>query len=267
MNSFTQRLSARIRKSQSWLCVGLDISPEGLGAANPSLQEVKDHCRRVISATHELACAYKPNLAFFERWGADGFVWLSEVLAEIGPGVIKIGDAKRGDIGNTAQQYAMAFFDHFQFDAITVNPYMGEDSIKPFLDFPGKGVFILTRTSNPAAAFFQNHSEEGSPLYISVAKVCQSLNQNDNIGLVVGATAPAELKQIRDLVPGLPLLIPGVGTQGGNLKSSLLIGNSQGDAIINVSRGIAFAGDMSEREINRVARRYVDQMRRLMDEG
>lgn len=267
MNSFHAHLEQRIDLTRSWLCAGVDISPEGLGNPKASLQEVKDHSFRLIDAVRDLAAAFKPNLAFFERWGADGLVWLTEVIDHIGNDHLIIGDGKRGDIGNTARQYAISQFDHFGMDAVTVNPYMGADSIKPFLERPEKGAFVLCRTSNPSAAEFQSHRNDGEMIYESVVKTCLGLNVNKNIGLVVGATQPDELRTVRRLAPGLPLLIPGVGAQGGDLKSSVQIGNDGGIAIINVSRGIAFAGDHSPQAMRKAAFDYVQLMRRYRNES
>ncbi|NQV36775.1 MAG: orotidine-5'-phosphate decarboxylase [Candidatus Marinimicrobia bacterium] len=266
MKSFTSRLKERIESSQSWLCVGLDITPEGMGQKDASFGDVKQHAKMVIDATKDLAAAYKPNLAFFERWGIAGFEWLIEVIEQIGEGPVIIGDAKRGDIGNTAKQYAKSMFDYFHFDAVTVNPYMGVDSIAPFIERAQYGAFVLARTSNKSAANYQNHEKLGNPVYISVAKDCQGLNSNDNVGLVIGATAPEELKKIRKVAPDLPLLIPGVGTQGGDLETSIKIGNYSGPAIINVSRGISFAGDHSPDAIRKAAEDYVSEMREFMNE-
>ena len=147
-----------IKDRKSWLCVGLDISPDKLGSEN--LNVLKDHTYKVIDATREFAVAYKPNFAFFERWGAAGFTWLEETVSYIGTDYIKIADAKRGDIGNTAEQYAESIFNHFNFDYVTLNPYMGKDSIEPFLNKPEKGAFILCRTSNPSAKELQNISKK-----------------------------------------------------------------------------------------------------------
>lgn len=263
MEPFNSRLQARIDTIQSNLCVGLDISPEKLNISNPTLDDLKKHTFRVIDATVDLAAAYKPNLAFFERWGTYGFKWLEETLARIPDGPILIGDAKRGDIGNTASQYASSLFNYFNFDAVTINPYMGSDAIEPFLNEQGKGVFILCRTSNPSAVELQNIMEDEKPLYIRVAELASSLNRKNNVGLVVGATAPEEISKVREVCPGLPFLIPGIGAQGGDLEASFRAGNTNGIAIINVSRGISFAGDLSRDSIRSEALRYVTEMRAL----
>jgi len=264
MNSFNSRLSQHITTKQSWLCVGLDINPENLSIENPSLADLKTHTKKVIDATREFATAYKPNLAFFERWGSAGFVWLEETMKYIGRETITIGDAKRGDIGHTATQYARSLFDHFGFDAVTLNPYMGRDAIDPFIQNPEKGAFILCRTSNKSGGDLQNLNVNEKRLFETVAEFCAGLNEHDNVGLVVGATVPEEIDVIRSHAPGLPLLIPGVGAQGGDLEASLTAGNSNGSALINISRGICFSGDQSEEAIHTSAKNYVDKMRKIL---
>lgn len=266
MKSFITRLSEQITRKNSHLCVGLDISPEGLGNKNAKLSDLIDHSLNIINATVDLAVCYKPNLAFFERWGSDGFKWLEKVIGYIGNNAIIIADGKRGDIGNTAKQYAISIFDHFGFDAVTINPYMGSDSIKPFVENPEKGVFILCRTSNPSASELQELKVEENSLYEKVAKLAVELNINDNIGLVVGATAPSEIRKIRKIAPKLPFLIPGIGAQGGDLEKSMQFGNENGIAIINISRGISFAGNMSSDAIKNAAQDYVEKMREIINE-
>ena len=155
MESFNSNLKKVVRHKRSWLCVGLDMNPDALGKND--LTGLKEHSFKVIDATREFAVAYKPNFAFFERWGAVGFAWLEEIVEYIGNEHIKIADAKRGDIGNTASQYAKSIFDHFGFDSVTLNPYMGTDSIMPFIKDKNKGAFILCRTSNESAKDLQNH--------------------------------------------------------------------------------------------------------------
>ena len=263
MKSFTTRLSEQITKNKSHLCVGLDISPEGLGSKNSKLSDLIDHSIKVIDATIELAVSYKPNFAFFERWGSDGFKWLEKIIEHIGNNCIIIADGKRGDIGNTAKQYTISLFNHFGFDAVTINPYMGSDSIKPFIEDTEKGVFILCRTSNRSALELQDLQIGNNNLYEEVAKMAVVLNINDNIGLVVGATAPSEIRKIRNIAPNLPFLIPGIGAQGGDLEKSMQYGTKNGIAIINISRGISFAGDMSSMAINNAAQDYVDKMREI----
>lgn len=267
MKSFNSRLSDVIREKGSHLCVGLDMNPEELGSTSSSLNELKAHAYKVIDATQDLAAAFKPNLAFFERWGSAGFKWLEETMEYFGDDTIIIGDGKRGDIGNTAKQYAHSLFNHFGFDAVTLNPFMGKDSIAPFTNNPEKGVFILCRTSNPSAVDFQNQPIGNEMLFDKVAKMAVDWNSNDNVGLVVGATAPEEISRVRKQAPGLPFLIPGIGVQGGDLNRSMKDGNTDGIALINVSRGISFAGDLSEKAIWNAAQNYVDQMRGITNES
>ena len=264
MNSFNSRILKEIEDKQSHLCVGLDITPENFDNANPSIDDLKNHTYKVIDATRDIAVAYKPNLAFFERWGSKGFQWLEETMEYIGSDVITLGDAKRGDIGNTAKQYAMSLFDHFGFDSVTLSPFLGLDSIKPFVDNPNKGAFILCRTSNSSASEIQDMSLESKELlYEQIAKLAVKWNENDNVGLVVGGTVPEEINRVREIAHNLPLLIPGIGAQGGDLKKSMKYGNQNGVALINISRGISFAGDLSEKSIRKSALEYLDKMRDL----
>jgi orotidine-5'-phosphate decarboxylase len=242
--TFLEKLLETSRRNSSWLCVGLDPDsgslPSCLGKeANPPLE----FCRRIIDATKDLVCAYKPNIAFFEVLGEAGWPTLREVIGSIPKGIPVILDAKRGDIGNTAKMYARAYFQGLGVDAVTVNPYMGTDSIAPFLEYEGKTSFILCLTSNPSATEFQGGELEEKPLYHQVAEMANSLNRGGNCGLVVGATKPEQLHQLRQLCPELPFLIPGVGAQGGDLESTVQYGSDeQGNlAIVNISRAILYA--------------------------
>ena len=280
MKPFNLRLSKLIKSKRSHLCVGLDMNPEAMGSSNTALDELKKHSLKVIDATSDLASAFKPNLAFFERWGSEGFKWLEALMDYFPDDLIIIGDAKRGDIGNTAKQYAYSLFTHFDFDAVTLSPYMGKDSITPFIDNPEKGAFILCRTSNPSAVDLQNQqiNIESSDqtvqrideipnemLFDKTAQLCVEWNKNNNVGIVVGATAPQEISRIRSHAPSLPFLIPGIGAQGGDLTQSMLDGNKNGDALINISRGISFSGDLSSKAIRNAAKDYLSQMREIID--
>ena len=263
MISFNNKLIEHANNAKSLLCVGLDINPDNL--ESNSLSDLIDYSKIVIDHTRDYAFAYKPNFAFFERWGAVGFAWLEKTVSYIGDQTIKIADAKRGDIGNTAEQYAESVFKHFGFDSVTVNPYMGTDSIMPFINDKDKGAFVLCRTSNRSAKDLQDHLVNGVPLYEHVAQMVKDLNKLDNVGLVVGATAPDELDRIRSIVPDASLLIPGVGAQGGDLAHCLKVGNQSGVGLINVSRDISFRGDMSEAAIHGAASDYVEKMREVMN--
>jgi orotidine-5'-phosphate decarboxylase len=235
---FVDKLLSASRKNRSWLCIGLDPDPELM----PEV-EVLQFNKAIIEATNDLVCAYKPNLAFYEALGTQGLAILEQTVRHIPADIPVIADAKRGDIGNTARAYAKALFSVLGFDAATVNPYLGFDSIEPFIDYQDKGVFILCRTSNKGAADFQDLPTNGQPLYEAVAHKAKEWNTYGNIGLVVGATYPEELKKVRSICPDMPLLIPGVGAQGGDLASAVRHGaDVRGEkAIINVSRQILYA--------------------------
>ena len=240
------------RQHNSLLCVGLDPEPDRFPAhlrSMPVAQAVVHFCQAIIDATAPYVCAYKPNLAFFEVLGPEGMYVFQEVLRAIPAPVPIIADAKRGDLGNTARNYAAALFDVYGCDAVTVNPYLGYDSVAPFLAYQQKGVLLLCRTSNPSAHDFQDLPVQGEkgqvrPLYEVVARRVQSWNEAGNCGLVVGATYPQELRAIRALCPNMPILIPGVGVQGGDLEASVIAGvDAMGEkAIIAVSRSVLYAG-------------------------
>lgn len=254
--SFLEKLLAASRQNDSLLCVGLDPELSRLPAHLKDLPveaAVVRFCREIIEATAPYVCAFKPNVAFFEALGLNGAHILKEVLKVVPVEIPVILDAKRGDIGNTAQHYALAVFDVLGCDAVTLNPYLGFDSVSPFLNYPDKGVILLCRTSNPGARDFQDLSVQAPdgqirPLYEVVAQRVQSWNTQGNCALVVGATYPAELKVIRALCPTLPILIPGVGAQGGELAAAVSAGvDAHGErAIISVSRSILYAGSGDE---------------------
>jgi orotidine-5'-phosphate decarboxylase len=236
---FVSRLLNASRRNRSLLCVGLDPDPSKL-----PVKDVFEFNRAIIDATSDLVCCYKPNLAFYEAMGIRGLQTLKKTVAYIPRDIPVIGDAKRGDIGNTAAAYARALFDYYKFDAVTVNPYLGYDSVKPFLDYRNKGIFVLCRTSNSSASDFQDLVDNfGMKFYQSVALRARDWNKGGNVGLVVGATYPEELKEIRKLCPDMPLLIPGIGAQGGDLELSVRYGaNAFGEeAIISATRQVIYA--------------------------
>jgi len=236
---FVDKLLAASRDNHSLLCIGLD--PDTARMPKMSIAEFN---KAIIAATSELVCAYKPNLAFYEALGIPGLEALEQTIDYIPDHIPIIGDAKRGDIGNTAKAYAKGLFEAFSFDAATINPYLGFDAVEPFLKFEDKGIFILCRTSNPSAADFQDLTgADGRPLYEVVAGKAREWNTASNIGLVVGATYPQELKKIRQLCPDMPILIPGIGAQGGDLVQAITDGvDDQGEkAIIAVSRQVLYA--------------------------
>ncbi len=255
--TFQEKLRAAVEKNNSLLCVGLDTDLDRL----PEGMSIPEFNRAIIDATHDIVCAYKPNLAFYEVGGRKGMEALDETLAHIPADIPVIGDAKRGDIGNTAMYYARALFDVLGFDAATVNPYLGYDSVEPFLRYVDKGVFLLCRTSNRSARDFQDLKSDGRPLYEHVALRALEWNTHDNLGLVVGATYPDELGSIRAICPSLPLLIPGVGSQGGDLEAVVDHGldASSAGALINVSRAVLYAS--AEADFAEAARRAAMQLR------
>ncbi len=241
--NFTEKLAGATRKNDSLLCIGLDPDPELM----PDKLGILEFNRAIIDATHDLVCAYKLNFAFYEVFGGEGFDILKRTVGCIPDEIPVIGDAKRGDIGNTARAYAQAIFSNLNFDATTVNPYLGFDSIEPFIQYRDRGVFILCRTSNPSSADFQSLNcktdKQCSPLFELVAAKASQWNSFGNIGLVVGATYPQELKLIRQSHPDMPLLIPGIGAQGGDLEKAVIYGvdDSGEKAIISSSRQIIYA--------------------------
>lgn len=240
MTNFFQRLEQRAREADSLLCVGLD--PRGTNA-----DAVREECFRLIDATAGVACAFKPNSAFFEALGAAGWQALREVIAHVPADIPVILDAKRGDIADTAQAYAAAAFDQLGAHAITINPYLGGEALQPFLARPERGAFVLCKTSNPGADEFQGIPLEtgDGALYEVVARHARAWNVNGNVGLVAGATDPQALARVRAAAPELWLLVPGVGAQGGDLQAALRAGlRADGlGVLVNVSRSIARAND------------------------
>ena len=258
METFFSFLAKRVDDCSSLLCVGLDPHPSDLPAATAGA--ARDFCLRLIVATAPYAAAFKPNAAFFEIYGPEGWAALKEIIAAIHEQSDRLGsmipvilDAKRGDIASTAEAYARSAFEMLGAHAITLSPYLGRDSIDPFLAYKEKGVFLLCKTSNPGAGDFQDLdlarvsglSQGPMRLYEYVAQLAQTWNIGNNLGLVVGATQPESLERVRAAAPDLWFLVPGVGSQGGELETALkagLRGDNKG-MLINVSRGIARAGD------------------------
>lgn len=250
--TFTQRLAHSWQHSNSMLCVGLDpdISrmPEGYGTS-PS--EIERFCMEIVKATAEFACAFKPQIAYFAANRAE--TALENILAyanEIAPHATTILDAKRGDIGATAKQYAIEAFERYKADSVTLSPYMGGDSVEPYHAYADRGLFLLCRTSNPGGNDFQFlNTEKNEPLYQTVAKLATTAwNPHQQVGLVVGATYPDEIKTVRSLVGDSPLLVPGIGAQGGDLLNTVKNGLcSQGwGLLINSSRAILYASHKAD---------------------
>lgn len=261
MTGFHSKLNKATNKNNSLLCIGLD--------PDPNLLPIKDIAlfnREIIDATKDLVCCYKPNLAFYESLGMDGLLALEQTISHIPSDIPIIGDAKRGDIGSTAQAYAKALFDIWAFDAVTVNPYLGKDSLDPFIAYKEKGVFVLCHTSNPGASDFQELTiqvdQNAHALFEHIAKKAETWNIYGNISLVVGATYPEQLKLVRDICPDMTILAPGIGAQGGDLSGTIHYGvNSDGTGlIINSSRGIIYASK-DKNDFAKMARQAADQLR------
>jgi orotidine-5'-phosphate decarboxylase len=246
--TFLDSLLETGRRNRSLLCVGLDPNARKLPAALRSAADpIYAFCMAIVEATADLVCTFKPNIAFFEALGPAGIETLRRLIADRPHNVPVILDAKRGDMGSTAEAYAEAVFERLGADAVTLNPYLGSDSLAPFLRHADKGCLVLCKTSNPGSADLQElELAAGGPLYLEVARRARDdWNGNRNLGLVVGATYPGVLAQVRDLCPDLPLLVPGVGAQGGELAAATRAAvDSQGErAIISASRSILYAGD------------------------
>ena len=259
--NFLEKLTNITRRNNSLLCVGLDPDPELM----PEGIAVPEFNKAIIEATQDLVCAYKLNLAFYEVLGSQGFDILKGTVDYIPSEIPVIGDAKRGDIGNTAKAYARALFTRLGFDAATVNPYLGYDSLEPFIEYRDKGIFILCRTSNPGSVDFQalgcQLAGQSRPLFELVAVKAAEWNKYGNIGLVVGATHPEELRLIRKSHPDMPLLIPGIGAQGGDLASAVCYGvDAKGErAIIASSRQILYASP--GKDFAQAARKAASELR------
>ncbi len=247
--NFLQGLESACEATQSLLCIGLDPDPLLLPM---DVDDVAKFNRSIIEATASCAAAYKPNLGFYEALGREGWDALKstvESIRELAPSAIIIGDAKRGDIGPTAKAYARAMFEVWEFDAVTLNAWGGRDTVKPFLAFPSKGAFIWCRGSNPGSADFQDLQvcDEGAsvPMYRRVAMQACEWNKDGNLGLCVGATVPEQLADVRATCPEMPLLIPGVGAQGGDLEESVRKGVDKNGrrAVVNSSRSIIYASN------------------------
>ncbi len=264
VSRFTSRLRRIQAKHSSVLCVGLDPDPQRLPAHLVDRYDLADAVLAfnldVIDATADLACAFKLNLAFYEILEERCWEVLRDTIARIPEGTLVIADGKRGDIGNSARFYAEAVFDRLNFDACTVSPYMGRDSVQPFLDFPGKGVFVLVRTSNPGARDFQEIEAGGTPLFERVARsaLTWGTDQPGDVGYVVGATGEAALRSIRSFAPEVPMLIPGVGAQGGD-ADAVVASAGTGTILVNSSRQIIYASD--GKDFAEAARRETDAIR------
>jgi orotidine-5'-phosphate decarboxylase len=254
--TFTQALAGAQTRANSMLCVGLDPEPARFpGAWAGDASRIFDFCAAIVDATHDLVCSFKPQIAYFAAHRAeDQLERLMAHIRRVAPGVPVILDAKRGDIGATAQQYAREAFERYQADALTLSPFMGFDSIEPYMAYPDKGLFLLCRTSNPGGSDLQAQrllgpdGQPGDLLYEHIARLAAGpWNRNGQLGLVVGATFAAEIARVRALAPELPLLIPGVGAQGGDAQATVRAGwrgqggQTTGRIVVNSSRAVLYA--------------------------
>ena len=269
--TFRRKLEAAWDRSGSLLCIGLDPDPSRMAIADVAAFNIA-----IIEATSDLVCAYKPNVAFYEALGPErGYEALRKTLAAIPPHVITLVDAKRGDVEHTARAYAQAFFDNLGFDAATVNAYLGEDSITPWIERDAHAAFVVCRTSNPGAPDLQDLQVQpqagGSarPLFEVVAERAKAWDAHGNVGLVVGATYPGEMRRIRELCPEMPFLVPGIGAQGGSLAETVRAGvDARGRGLlISASRGVTYASQGADfaQAARREAQRLHDEIIRERD--
>ena len=244
-------LLQQIKIKKSFLCVGLDVDQERMPLdLKDDPDSIFTFCKKIIEATAPYCVAYKPNIAFFESCGSDGWKSLEKVMDFLNknyPEIFTIADAKRADIGNTSVQYAKAYFKHFEFDSVTIAPYMGKDSVEPFLSYEKKHTILLALTSNEGASDFQLLKTEGKPLFEKVIEQSKKWKNADRLMYVVGATKAQALQKIRTLIPNSFLLIPGVGVQGGSLEEVAINGlNETCGLLVNSSRGIIYASNKSD---------------------
>ena len=263
--SFNKHLQEICNEKNNRLCIGLDIDPDRFPLGrDTSLKGMETFAKEVIDRTIGFCPVYKPNCAFYERFGSEGYAILERIVDYISGKALVVADAKRGDIGNTSRQYAQAILQTMGCDAITISPYMGRDAIEPFLTDIEKGVFVLAITSNNGATEIQNNQNDEIPLFERIIQIACELNHGDNIGLVVGATHIDVMKKIRKLSTGLSWLVPGIGTQGGDIKQAVAISNQNGVGIINISRGILYAGNGSMDDIIKSAHQYTEKIREIV---
>lgn len=262
------QLFEQIKRKKSFLCIGLDTDMTRIPSCLLDFDDpIYEFNKRIIDATKDLCVAYKPNIAFYESLGPKGWESLAKTLEYIPDEIFTIADAKRGDIGNTSKMYAKTFFEYYNFDSVTVAPYMGVDSVTPFLEYEDKWVILLGLTSNKGSQDFQRITDSnGVPLYKSVLQTSQQWGSSDNLMYVIGATHPEDFKEIRDLAEEHFFLVPGIGAQGGDLQGVVDNGkNDQCGLLISSSRGIIYAGD--DENFAQAARRSALDLQQQMDMG
>ena len=257
---FAEKLRAAQQANNSFLCIGLDPDPELM--AHP---HIPSFLQEIVDATADLVCAYKPNIAFFEALGLGGMQIMLESLRSVPKHIPIIADAKRGDIGNTGRFYAKALFDIYKFDAVTVNAYGGRDAVQPFIDYADRGVLVWCRSSNPGGADFQDLAlSDGRFLYEAVAEQAREWNVRGNVGLVAGATWPEQMERLRSICPDMLMLVPGVGSQEGDLEASVQAAmDARGEGfLVNASRGVLYAskGDDHAKAARKAAQKLRGRM-------
>ena len=260
--SFQSRLRDAARQHDSWLCVGLDPTPERL----PAGVDLETFLAGIVAATGDLACCFKPQIAFYEALGMPGQALLRSVLRAIPPHVPVLLDAKRNDTPDTMQAYARALFDELGADAVTVNPYLGPDSLGPFLDYADRGVFVLCKTSNPGSGALQDLVQaDGEPLFVHVARQALSWDRHGTVGFVVGATYPRDVARVRAVAPDAPILLPGIGAQAGELERSVQAGvdATGGGLLVSASRSVLYASRGTDWAS--AARQEADRLRRAIN--
>ena len=258
MSGYFDRLRASARARRSLLCVGLDPDPDRIeGGAAGALK----FCAEVVRRTSDVAACYKPNSAFWEQYGPDGWKAMKELFEGIPDDVPILLDAKRADVGSTMRAYARAVFEALGADACTVHAYHGADSLQEFTRYRDAGVYVVARTSNPGAADLQQLQADGDPFYLAVARLAERVNEHGNVGLVVGATAPEDVRRMR-VDSQLPFLLPGVGAQGGDLEESVRAAwnGDEASCLVNVSRGVLYADDPAA-----AAREYRDRINAVLN--
>lgn len=265
--SFFINLKEQSEAKKSRLCIGLDIDfdlfPDRL---DKTISGAFDFLREIIDSTYEICLAYKLNMAFFEQFGYKGYQLMEKTVQYIDNRSITICDGKRGDIGNSSKKYAESIFSQIGFDSATISPYMGADSITPFIENSEFGVFVLCLTSNPGANDFQRIQVNSKPMYLSVLDIIDKLN-NNNVGIVVGATQKEDMRVIREKSPSTSWLIPGIGKQGGNLEKSIQFGNQNGACgLISISRDILFYKNSSQEDISLRANFYHQKIKDFLYE-
>ena len=263
MQSFNKNIIEFCLKKNNRLCIGLDIDNEKL--SNQSVDYMRDFIFDIIDSTIDHCPIYKINFAFYEKHGSKGYEILEKIPDFINGRAITIADAKRGDIGNSSKYYSNAILNLLGYDSMTISPYMGEDSIEPFIQNENKGIFILCLTSNSGSSNFQKKKIGDKELYLHVSELAVTMNVNNNIGLVVGATQNNQMEFIKNYSADLPWLIPGVGFQGGSLEDSIIIGSKNNSTpIINISRGIIYAGNGTIDDIRIATEDYTKKIRNIL---